>query len=41
MEIDQSSVLPVGDVHKDTEDFEEFEEVESIIDAHGEEEHTT
>ena len=36
MEVDQTSILPVGDIQKAGEDFEEYEEVESIIDGKGE-----
>jgi hypothetical protein len=38
MEVDQTSVLPVGDVQRAGDDYEEYEEVESIIDAIGEDE---
>lgn len=41
MIVDQSSKLPVGDVQTSSEEFEEYEEVESVIDAHGEDDGQT
>jgi RING-variant domain/FHA domain len=41
MEVDQTSILPVGDIQKAGEDFEEYEEVESIIDGKGEDDQST
>jgi hypothetical protein len=41
MEIDQTSTLPVGDVHLADEEFEEYEEVESLIHGIGDEDSAT